>query len=289
MSSAESLAGDRRTILGSCTEEKQSRSPAVVAQNPQKKRPTGHLRFPTKSHEIASHLLPRISPVGSAKTPQIVKSSQHRMPTPKPLQDSHQPEGNEPGRHLAVRIHRHHGAKEAPLSHLPTSKTQKQRPNHRTHRVLKVRNQLDRKQRKSHSPPTAQKARNGNPLLLEAGKELNGIAPIGGNLSVAMGITTDGTGRSNKGEKIDLTLQKRFLVFPNRLESVNVGKLNSSAALPTGLAGLWSAQTFGPASSEGLVIFTRSIPYLAIPSTVISSVQLPCKYHLLLKSLYRGK
>jgi hypothetical protein len=47
-------------------------------------------------------------------------------------------------------------------------------------------------------------------------------------------LPTDGAGRSDEGGKINPAGKKRFLVFPNRLACVRVGKLNRSATLPTG-------------------------------------------------------
>jgi hypothetical protein len=170
------------------------------------------------------------------------------MGTPKPLHNDRQPAGNQPRSDLTVRIHRYRCAKETPLAHLPTPKTHKQRPHHRTDRVLKVGYQLDREQRKGPAVPWAQKARNGNSLLLEVRKQLNGIPPVRGNLSIAIKIATDRAERPNKGEKIDLTGQKRFFVFPNRLESVKVGKLNCSAALLTRGQVFALPRTFRPAS-----------------------------------------
>ena len=43
----------------------------------------------------------------------------------------------------------------------------------------------------------------------------------------------NGAGRPEVGEKIDVTGEKRFFVFPNRIEAVKVRKLNFSAALLT--------------------------------------------------------
>ena len=109
------------------------------------------------------------------------------------------------------------------LTHLPTLKTHKQRPDDSTDRVLEIRNQLDWQQGKGPPPPSAYKTRNGNLLLLELWKQFNDVAPVRGDLSITIRGTTDGASRTNIGEKIDLTGQKRFLVFPNGFECVKVG------------------------------------------------------------------
>lgn len=213
-------------MLGSRPEKKLPCGPAVAAYQGQNRRPPAPLWSPTEGQKVACGLLPGHSPLRAAKAPQIVKSPQNRMPTAKPSKHCHQPAGNQPWGYLTVRIHRHHGAPKAPLAHLPISKTKQNRPNHRTHGVLKVGNQLDRQQRKSQPAPSAHKTRNRNPLLLEARKQLNRIPPVRANLPIAINTTTDRTHRSNLGNEINPAGQKRFCVLPNRLESVNVGKLN---------------------------------------------------------------
>lgn len=174
---------------------------------------------------------------------------------------------------------------EASLSHLPAPDTQEQGSHHGIDCVLKVGNQLDRQRRKSPPASAADKPRNRNAFFLELREQLNGISPVRGNLLIASLVTTDRTGRPQEGEEIDLTGKKRCLVFPNRLTCVRVGKLNVSAPCPRG-GRLWAAQTFGPASLRGLVILLRSIFYLVISPTLISSVRLPRKYHHLYPQLY---
>ena len=87
---------------------------------------------------------------------------------------------------------------------------------------------------------------------------------------------------------INLTGQKRFPVFPKGLEFVKVGELNLSAPRSQG-GRLLAAQTFGPASLLGLVIFPRSIPYLAHSPTLISSVGTPLQILLPISPLYLGR
>jgi hypothetical protein len=120
-------------------------------------------------------------------------------------------------------MHRLCRAIETLLTHLPTSKTHKQRPDDSTDRVLEIRNQLDWQQGKGPPPPSAYKTRNGNPLLLQPREQFNGVPPVRGDLSITIRSTTDGASGTNIGEKIDLTGQKRFLVFPNGFECVKVG------------------------------------------------------------------
>ena len=165
---------------------------------------------------------------------QVVPSSEHGMGTPKSSKDHSHPAGHQPGGHLTVRINFHRGAMKAPLPHLPAAQAQEQSPQDRTGRVLEIGNQLDRQQGEGSPAPSAQKAGNGNAFLRKPWKQLNRIPPVGSDLSVAVLLSTDGAGRSDEGGKINPTGKKRFLVFPNRLTCVRVGKLNRSAALPAG-------------------------------------------------------
>jgi hypothetical protein len=229
----ESSASGRRTVLGGGSEEKLPRGSTITVKQGVKLGPPTNPGLQTKSRKVARRLLPHHGPVCRAYAAQIVEAPQHPMGTLKPTYHHHQPVGHQPRGQQTVRIHPCRGAPEALLSHLPTAKTHKQCPYDRTDRVLAVGNQLDRQQRKSPGPSPAQKAHNRNALLFKAWKQLNGITPVGGSLSIIVGNATDRAGRSNNGEKIDLTLKKRFFVLPNRLESVRVGKLNFSAALLT--------------------------------------------------------
>ncbi len=84
----------------------------------------------------------------------------------------------------------------------------------------------------------------------ELREELNGIPPIGGDLSIAIRTATDRASRSNGGEKINLTGQKRFPVFPKGLEFVKVGELNLSAprsqgGRSLGCSNLWACLLAG--------------------------------------------
>ena len=136
---------------------------------------------------------------------------------------------------------------EALLTHLPELKAQKQGPDHRTDRVLKVRDQLNRQEGKGPSLLPAHKAGDGDLLLPESWEQLNHMPPIRGDLSIAFRPVADGAHRPNGRRKINLTGKKGFSVFPKGLKSVNVGKLNFSAALLTRGRALGS-YTIGSAS-----------------------------------------
>jgi len=230
-----------------------------------------------KGHQVACHFFPGKRLLPDADSAEVVKPHKHPMPPAKPSQNNHEPVGNEPGGDETFRIHASRCAKEALLTHLPILKRQEKCPDHGPDRVLKIRDQLDRQKGKRSFPLRAEKTSNGDLLFSELRGKLNGIPPIGGDLSIAIRTATDGADASNGGRKINLTGQKRFAVFPKRLEFVKVGELNLSAPCPQG-GRFWVAQTFGPASLLGLVIFPRSIPYLAHSPTLISSVRLPRKF-----------
>jgi hypothetical protein len=132
-------------------------------------------------------------------------------------------------------------------------------------------------------PAAADKPRNRNTLLLELRKQLNGKAPVGGNASIATRLAADRTARSNERGKINLAGKKKLLVFPNALKCVSKGKLNRSAPARR-------EASFGPLKPSALppcgslVILLRSIPYLVISPSFISSVKLPCKFSTRLRS-----
>lgn len=134
-----------------------------------------------------------------------------------------------------------------------------------------VGNQLGRQRRERPQPACAHKPRNRNALFLELREQVRGIAPVGGNRSIATGLAANRTARPKEGAKINLAGKKRLLVFPNRLKCVRKGKLNLSAPCPRG-GRRRAAQTFGTASLRVLVILPRSISYPAISPSLISSV-----------------
>jgi hypothetical protein len=225
-----------------------------------------------KGHQVACHFFPGESPLPDCA--EVIKPHKHPVPPAKPSQNNRQPAGNEPRRNQTFLVHANRCAKEALLTHLPVLKCQEECPDHCTDRILKVGDQLDGQEGKGPSLFPAHKACNGDLLFPELREELNGIPPIRGDLPITVRMAADGALRSNGGRKINLTGQKRFPVFPKGFEFVKVGELNLSAPRSQG-GGLLAAQTFGSASLLGLVIFPRSIPYLAHSSTLISSVSSP--------------
>jgi hypothetical protein len=247
-----------------------------------------HLGPQAKGHQVACHFFPGVSLLPDADGAEVVKPNQRPVPPAKPPQNNRQPVGNEPGSDKTFGVHASRCAKEALLTHLSVLKRQEQRPNHGTDRVLKVRNQLDRQEGKGSSLLPAHKACNGDLLFPKLREELNGIAPIGGELSIAIRTAADRADRSNGGRKINLTGEKGFSVFPKSLEFVKVGELNFSAPCSQG-GRLWAAQTFRPASLLGLVIFPRSIPYLTHSPTLTSSVMTARKHSYPYRPLYRGR
>ena len=196
--------------------------------------PPAYLRLPAKTQKIADCLLPGRASMGSTDLCQVVKPSQDRVGSPKPEKNHRQPAGNQPRSHEALRVYRHRCTMKAPMPHLPALDAQEQGSYHGIHGVLMVGNQLNRQRRKSPLASAAHKTRNRNAFFPELRKQLNGISPVGSNLPIASPLTTDRTRRPQEGEKIDLPGKKRFLVFPNRLQCVRVGKLNLSAPCPRG-------------------------------------------------------
>jgi hypothetical protein len=229
-----------------------------------------------KGNQVACHFFPRGRVLPDADGAKVVKPHKHPVSQTKPSQNNHEPAGNEPRSNQTFLVHANGRAKEALLTPLPALKRQEQGPDHCTDRVLKVGDQLDRQKGKGPSLLPAEKTSNGDLLFSKLREELNSIPPIRGDLSITVRMAADGAHRSNGGRKINLTGQKRFPVFPKGLEFVKVGELNFSAPCPQG-GRLWAAQTFRPASLLGLVIFPRSIPYLAHSPTLISSVRVPRK------------
>jgi hypothetical protein len=222
------------TLLRGGSEEKAVGGATVSVNNFPKQCPPVQIRLPAQAEKVARYLFPRLGPLWGADTAQIVPPPECGMSTPKSPKDYHQPASHQPRGHLTIWLNLYRGAMKAPLPHLPASQPQEQCPQERTGRVPEIRNQLDGQQGQGSPAPSAEETGNGNPFLLEDREQLNRITPVGGDLSVAVRLSTDGAGRSDDGWKIDPTGTKRFFVFPNRLTCVRVGKLNRSATLPTG-------------------------------------------------------
>ena len=117
---------------------------------------------------------------------------------------------------------------------------------------------------------------NQNPALVKVREQFNGVVPVGRDLPIAIKTATQRTLSTQVGGKINPAGPKPFSVFPKALEAVKVGTLYFSAPRSQG-GGFWAAQTFRSAPLQSLVISTRSIPYLAISTSSISSVSKPGK------------
>lgn len=215
--------------VGRCTEKKGSGGPAVAVNKCAQagwpwKRP-----LQAESPKVARELLPEWAPDPA----QVIPAPQYCMSTSKASQDNSPPGGHQPGGHATIRRYANRGIpKTLPALLLPCQR-QQQRPDHRTHRVLEIGNQLDRKQRKGPPPFSTEEPGNGNRLLLKLRKKLDRISPVRRDLSVAIRLPTERTARPKVGEKINSIGQKGFLVFPNRMESVKVWALDFLSALLT--------------------------------------------------------
>jgi hypothetical protein len=158
-----------------------------------------HLGPQAKGHEVGCHFFPGRSLILDADGAEVVKPHKHPMASAKPPQNDCQPASNEPGGDITILVHANRCAKEAMLTHLPALKRQEESPDHGPDRVLKVRDQLDWQKGKALFPLPAEKTGNGDLLFPEFSEELNGIPPIGGDLSIAIRTAADGTDSSNGG------------------------------------------------------------------------------------------
>lgn len=193
------------------------------------------LLVPAQGKKVTRDLFPcPVRPLWGADTAQVIPPSQHGMGTPKSSKGYHQPAGHQPGGDLALGINRYRGPMKSPLPFLPTPQAQEQCPQDGTGRVLQIRNQLGGQQGQGCPAPSAQEAGNGNAFLRKPWKQLNRVPPVGSDRPVALLLPANGAGGADEGEKVNPTGTKRFRVFPNRSICVRVGKLNRSAALPTG-------------------------------------------------------
>ena len=181
---------------------------------------------------------------------QEVKAPESLVSTLESAENHAQPAAHEPGCKQTLRIHLAVGSPESCLTGFTTTEPQEQGLEHRISRVLMVGNQLDGKQRKGLTGGAAQCTRNRDEFFFELGKQFNGVSFVRGDLSITASFSADRT-RSNGRENIDSARKIRFLIFPNGLEGVMVGKLNFSAPCPQGssfgrhtvrllLCGAWS-------------------------------------------------
>jgi len=222
------------TLLRGSSEQKPFCTAAVSVKHFPKQGAPAKVGLPAQAQKVGPDLFPCPGHLGAADTAQIIPSPQNGMSAPKSSKNPGYPAGHQPRGDKAIRINLHGCTMKALLSPAPASQPQEQGPQDCIRRVLVIGNQLERQQGEGLREPSAQEPRNGNPFLRKRRKQLHRIPPVGGDLSVAVLVSTDGAGRPDKGGKINPPGQKRFLVFPNRLVCVRVGKLNRSAALPTG-------------------------------------------------------
>jgi len=232
-----------------------------------------------KDDEVCCRFLPWRILLPGAYRAEIVKPRKRSVSPAKPLQNHPKPAGNEPGSCQTVRVHLDRCPIESLLTTLPASKRQKQDADHRTDRVLKVRDQLKGQERKGPSLLPAQKPRNGYALFPEFREQFSGLPQIRGDLTIAIRAVANWTHRADGTRKINLAGKKRFSVFPKIVEFVKIGQLNFSA--PARREAGFGPLTFGPASLLSVVAFLRLIPYLAHSPNLISSVKLSCKYQSL--------
>jgi hypothetical protein len=264
------------TLLRGGSEEKALGGATVAVKQFPKQGPPVQIRLPAQGEKVPQYLLPYPAWLGGTDTTQVVPTSEHGMGTPKASKDRNHPVGHQPGGHLTVRINFHRSPVEPLLPPLPTSQAQEQSPQDRAGRVLEIGDQLNRQQREGSRAPSAHKAGYGDASLLNPWKQLNGVAPIGTDRPVAMLLPANGAGGADEGGKINPTGKERFRVFPNRSPCVRVGKLNLSAALPTG-GQVFGCYAIGSAPLWVLVIFPRSIPDPGNSPTLISPVKIPRK------------
>lgn len=234
-------------MLGSNADEKQLCPAAVEACNRQKTvRPTG-AGLTNEHSQIGGYLTPGgPRPTDGSYAPEIIAPAKRRMGTVQPPGHHQKPAGHQPGGHLAVRVHFHRSAIKPAPSRLPALQPQKQGADHRRHRILMIRNQLDRQQRKGGPPPYAFEPDNRDPLLPVCREKINGPSLVKGNLLIASFTPTNRADLSHVSEKIDPARKKCTFVFPDALESVTVRYLNCSAISSRG-GGTFGHQTFRPA------------------------------------------
>jgi hypothetical protein len=117
-------------------------------------------------------------------------------------------------------------------------------------------NQLDGKKGKRSAGFSAFKSADGHQLFAVP-IDLDGVAPVGFSLRVAVETSAYRTDWVKIGEKIDLLRKIRFFIFPNIVESVIEGYLYFF--LKEGCLGANRCILL-----FSLVVFLRLIPYLAI-------------------------
>lgn len=167
--------GDAPMLRG-CTKKKDSGASAVLVKERLKQRVPAALGPQAETEKIPGYLFP--STRRGRDIFQVVKLSQKWMGTPKSQHNHGQPAGDQPGGQQAVRVNGYRSAIEAFLPHLPASDAQEQGSYHSVQGVVKVRDQLDRQERKGSTPFMAEKSGNRNAFFLKLWEQLNGISPI---------------------------------------------------------------------------------------------------------------
>lgn len=112
----------------------------------------GGIFFPSKSLKVPSDLFPSVSERRTGHKGQIIPSVQDPMTTPEAAQRHLQPAKDKPRGHATVLVHLNRCPAETMLACFPASQTYEQRPDYSRHRVLHIRNQLNRQQGKR--PPS---------------------------------------------------------------------------------------------------------------------------------------
>jgi hypothetical protein len=187
-----------------------------------------------------------------------------------------QPVCHKPGGYPAVRINVLYRSEKAFPASLPVEKPIKQRSDHGRYRVQHIRDQLVRKQGKGHILFATQKPGDRNPFFPENRENVDDIAFIRGNRSVAIVLAANRAYRSDGQREINFTLDKRFFIFLDTLECGNKRQLYRFTALSSGRQ-VFGSYTYGPASLRRVVSFSRSFSYLDNLPSFISSVTILCK------------
>ncbi len=194
------LAAGGHTVLRGGAEKKPARCSAISIHQCAYQRRPANFRLYTKGKKVARCFMPEPAALRKGfNVTKIIKPDKNPMSPSKPADNGCQPEANQIRGHHTVRIHLNRGAIEALLTLLPIAKSQQHHSEHRIDCVLKVRNQLNRQQRKGALPPAAYKSGNGHPDLVEPGKQLNGISPVRVDRSVTLKVAANRTSGTNNG------------------------------------------------------------------------------------------
>lgn len=263
------------SFLRRCTEKKSFGGSNVSAQQLQKIFPYRRDTPPSKDMEIRCDFFP----TGSTRIrhhAQINPLYQDAVGTPQTTDHNFQPVCHKPRGNQAVRINVLRGSEKTFLASLPVEKSIKQRANHGKCRIQHIRDQLVRKQGKGHILLATQKSGDWNPFFPENRENIDDITFVRGNLPVTIAVTAERACRPNYLQKINLTMDERFFIFPDTLECVNKRQLYRFTVLSSRRQ-VFGSETFWPASLRRVVNFLRSFSYLDNLPSFISPVSLLCK------------